>query len=92
MTQKIPPMTNPLGKYWEQPNRSEILIEDESAIMLNSTFEKLKNYSHSIPSGVYEGKMWKSIGKFGRPFLRWYQSIPGNTEMMDIVTVSIIVY
>lgn len=72
MKNSIPEMTNPLGKYWEQPNVKEILIENNNAIMTGVTFNKLKNYSHSIPSGVYVGKMWRGVSREGINFLAWY--------------------
>jgi hypothetical protein len=55
----IPPMTDPLGKYWDQPDRSEIKVGEEIAIMTQTTFDKLKDYTGSQPTGAYEGKMWK---------------------------------
>lgn len=55
----IPPITEPMGQYWKQPKRSDILIDATHAVMSRSTFNKLHEYSGSFPSGVYEGKMWK---------------------------------
>lgn len=69
----IPTMTDPLSKAWEQPSKEKILIDDTHSIMSTETMNELKNYSHSIPSGVYEGKMWKAESK-GVKFLRWYSS------------------
>lgn len=86
----IPLMTNPLGKYWDQPKNTEIEVDEKSALMTKSAFKKLKDYSHSIPSGVYEGKMWKA--KNGECWiLRWYQSIPDNDKEMDIISREIII-
>lgn len=56
----IPPMTHPLSKAWDQPSLDKIKIDDEYATMDNKTFKELKDYSCSQPSGVYEGKMWKT--------------------------------
>lgn len=53
-----PEMTNPLGKYWDQPPRELVLIDDETAVMDMATFAKLPVYQTSEPSGVYVGKMW----------------------------------
>lgn len=67
----IPEMTDPLGKYWNQPSRELITIDDKYALMSNTTFASLHDYSCSFPSGVYPGKMWKQ----GRPYVnpvRWY--------------------
>jgi hypothetical protein len=55
----IPPMTDPLGKYWDQPSTENILLDDTHALMDQKTFEELNDYSCSNPTGAYEGKMWK---------------------------------
>lgn len=78
----IPPMTDPLGKYWKQPSPDEILLDDEHALMTEATFKRLAEYSCSQPSGVYPGKMWRADNaaywpekvKAGlhRHWLRWF--------------------
>jgi hypothetical protein len=79
----IPLMTDPLGKYWDQPARSEIELDDTHALMTIGTFRKLKCYSGSRPTGCYPGKMWKRhdgacdwnyIAAGGKPvwLLCWY--------------------
>lgn len=69
----IPPMTHPLGRYWDQPSREEILIDEKHALMQIDTFSKLHEYSSSIPSGVYEGKMWRAWDpKLRMWVLRWF--------------------
>src|SRR6187549_978694 len=62
----IPPITNPLGKAWTQPDRRLITFNEnyDHAIISHETYMSLLNYSHSQPSGVYAGKMWRS-GKIG---------------------------
>lgn len=55
----IPRMTHELSSAWDQPDRSKIQIDDQYALMSRRTFDALKEYSASNPSGVYEGKMWK---------------------------------
>ena len=82
-------MTHELGRYWDAPNISEIEVDEESALMSESAFRKLKNYSSSIPSGVYEGKMWKCETKDGW-YLRWYQNIPNNDKDCAILSRKII--
>ncbi|MGS1073059.1 hypothetical protein [Burkholderia glumae] len=76
----IPPITDPLGRYWRQPHRNEILIDDEHAVMTRSTFNKLAEYSTTRPTGVYPGKMWKAIYKSGA-FLRWYGIVEGRPDL-----------
>lgn len=78
----IPPITDPMGKHWEQPDRFEIEIDDTHALMSRETFENLHNYAHSQPSGVYPGKMWKwhcpgngvlcRCPKNGPAYLKWF--------------------
>lgn len=77
----IPPITHPLGKYWKQPDSSSVIINDEYALVTEQVFENLPEYSQTIPTGAYEGKMWKAeyqpclYGKFtrtGKWFLRWF--------------------
>jgi hypothetical protein len=52
-------MTHPLSRHWDQPARDEILVDGTHACMTEATFAKLPEYSSTIPSGVYEGKMWR---------------------------------
>lgn len=67
----IPVITNPLGKVWKQPDTKNILISYKYAAMFESDFNKLLEYSSSIPSGVYIGKMWKM--KRGETwYLAWF--------------------
>ena len=66
----IPKITNPLGKHWEQPKVENILIDEHTAIMDESSFNMLHDYSTSTPSALYIGKMWKSKHIDGW-FLRW---------------------
>lgn len=71
----IPPITDPMGKYWEQPDSSKILIDDTHAVMDAATFLKLHDYSYSQPTGVYPGKMWRSGRRVvggEKWFLKWY--------------------
>lgn len=68
---EIPPMTDRLGRFWEAPDRSEIVIDDTHALMTLETYNKLLNYERSFPSGVYEGKMWRRDD-----LLVWYGPSP----------------
>lgn len=76
----IPAMTDPLGKYWKQPDPAAILLDDEHAVMDMATFEQLAEYSASIPSGVYPGKMWKA-GFQGTWLLRWFGEVEGRPDL-----------
>lgn len=70
MTNEIPPITDEMGQFWRQPDRSKIVLDDTHAMMERATFDGLSEYSCTWPSGVYEGKMWKRCdGKFDQRFL-----------------------
>lgn len=69
---EIPPMTNKLGRYWKQPPRELIEVDDTHALMDKSTWKKLERYDCSVPSGVYSGKMWSTELPNGKRYLRWY--------------------
>lgn len=34
----IPPITDPMGRYWDQPSRDEIIVDDTHAVMTVKTF------------------------------------------------------
>lgn len=55
----VPPITDPMGRHWEQPARESIRVDKERAFMDQKTFDALLAYNTSIPTGVYDGKMWK---------------------------------
>lgn len=65
-------MTDPLGQYWDQPDRSLILIDDRDAVMERSTFEKLHEYSCTVPSAVYPGKMWRCSDVYQENLGKWW--------------------
>jgi len=82
----IPQMTDPLGKYWEQPKIENIVIDDTHALMSKKDFDKLKDYSYSLPSGVYEGKMWAKT-RDNKTMLCWFVDkgvITRGVPMMSI--------
>ena len=85
----IPDMIHPLGKHWQQPNRDNILIDDTYALMNNRSLGELYEYSMSIPTGVYEGKMWKARSK-NRWFLRWY-GVENEEGLLPILIREIII-
>lgn len=55
----IPEMIDPLGRYWEQPKRENIKVVDVFAFMEEKDFKKLASYDTTMPTGVYDGKMFK---------------------------------
>lgn len=68
-------MVDPMGKYWRQPQRDNILLSKTHCKLSKKYFDALPEYSTSYPSGVYEGKMWKRKmwkRKQGEWILMWY--------------------
>lgn len=55
----VPPMTDPMGKHWRQPDMSVVNIAGETVELTKREFDALAEYSTSYPSGVYIGKCWK---------------------------------
>ncbi len=80
MIHSIPAMTHPLGKHWNQPDMSKVLVDDNYALMDKNTFDKiLDGYHHSMPTGVYEGKCWRRGDT-----LIWY----GTSEEPDLCSIN----
>ena len=89
----IPKITEPLGKYWEQPDPSTILLDTTHALMTEANFKDLHEYSSTIPTGVYPGKMWKRYDGVHDPrckredrqwLLMWYDEIPNQPDRCSI--------
>jgi hypothetical protein len=85
-TAVVPPITEPLGRHWEQPDREELIFCGDFVYMTRRAYKQLPEYNNSVPSGVYEGKMWKSHVRYsdvGRVcWLRWF----GVSDDPDKVT------
>jgi len=79
----IPEMTHKLGQYWEQPAREDIATDKTHAVMSPEDFCQLSDYSASIPSGVYPGKMWKRKNR-AEWLLCWYSETENDPETNDI--------
>jgi hypothetical protein len=79
----IPDMIDPLGKCWDQPERSELTMQSDRVLMTEQTLNKLKEYSSSIPSGKYIGKMWKRKNNEDW-MLCWY----GENENPELLSIN----
>lgn len=47
-------------------------------------FDKLREYSHSFPTGVYFGKLWRSQLAGGSWIVRGYVEAPGDPSMATV--------
>lgn len=88
--QIIPPITDPHGKYWNQPHRRYIEMDDTHALMSEQTFKELCDYSGSLPTGAYEGKMWRSKIR-DRWFLCWYDIDADDNRYLIVKSREILV-
>jgi len=86
----IPPITDPLGRHWHQPDLSGVLIDAEVAMMSRQTFSALAEYSTTTPTGVYEGKAWKA--RYANVwYLRWYDKDDGDPRGIPTPTRKIVI-
>lgn len=77
----IPPITDPLGRAWDQPDHSGWLFDDSHVVLPLRDFEQLREYSHSFPSGVYPGKAWKAQSPLGGWVVRWFDEHPTDPNL-----------
>lgn len=74
----IPEMTDPLSKYWTQPDCSEVTLIGKNAYMSKEAAKKLSRYDTSLPTGTYVGKMWRTKKK-----LAWYDHVEGDQMIIE---------
>ena len=86
----IPDLQCPYSSPPQQPVNRDVLVDDTHALMARADFDLLLEYSMSIPTGAYEGKMWKAYG-VDRWYLRWYQACKEDPGMLDIMTREMII-
>ncbi len=86
---KIPEMAHPLSKHWKQPDRLRIGLGPIRATMSKDTFDKLLEYSTSLPTGEYDGKMWKAK-KGSDWWLLWYSECDKKDCKINIRKIIIV--
>lgn len=82
----IPKITDKLGDTWVQPSHSEIKFSSDGyAVITQDGVDQLVEYSTSIPSGVYAGKMWKRKDRFSDDeYLCWFQNSPSEPYCCEV--------
>ena len=84
MTDQIPIMDDPLGKYWDQPiDMTSVPIDKTHALLSPLQFHGLPDYSRSKPSGVYPGKCWKGLDRSGVWYLAWWGADSGDGMLQN---------
>lgn len=84
MDHPIPPMTHPLGRHWHQPPRERVEVDGTHALLQQGDFERLPEYSTTLPSGVYPGKMWRRQERPGQWWLVWFGIVAGDETRCSI--------
>lgn len=60
----IPISQIPKERYWRQPDRSEIIVDDTHALMSLSAFNELQDYPEKYHAYRYVGKMCRDKDLF----------------------------
>lgn len=82
-------MTDPLGvSHWAQPKREAIVFVEGKACMASHSYSSLREYSTTMPSGVYPGKMWKAAAE-GTWCLRWYEEEVGGSCRVGTANIAV---
>lgn len=87
MATVIPEMTHPLSNLWSQPATDKIVLGKETCMMTEAIFNQLKEYSTTIPTGVYSGKMWRRQHKQNEWYLCWYGWEENNEKGEEVCPV-----
>ena len=83
ISQQLPAMTHPMSRHWQQPPTERVLVDDDHALMTTADFDQLLEYSSSIPTGTYPGKMWKRDEQ-GEWWLGWFSAHPTDPKLLRI--------
>lgn len=91
---------------WYQPNNYDFIVEVDKqyprtgivykAYARQIIINNLLEYSGTVPSGVYAGKMWRSeyqslIHEGGKlQYLHWYELDKERTDLLNIVSAELI--
>ena len=88
--EQIPPLPKEhIG--WEAPDRSEILaIDKDYVLMRQDTLDRLLDYTHSQPTGLYPGKMWKAKNDTDKWMFCWCNHSVGG--LIDINFREILIF
>ncbi len=96
----IPPITDPMGRHWRQPDLTKLDVMGTYALLSRAEFEGLLEYSGTRPSGIYPGKCWRrqeyhhnglTLIPTGRWFLEWFGLVPGNDKVCSNNHLEIII-
>jgi hypothetical protein len=73
----IPELKSPYSTPPKQPADIRLApMDDTHVVLTRRQIAGLLEYSTTLPSGVYPGKVWKAIDASGTILLRWYGVCP----------------
>lgn len=87
----VPEINHPLGKNWNNPNTDNLKFFQTvsgGSMFVNigeDEMKKMLRYDFSLPSGVYDGKMW-----LRGEFVAWFSQCPGKEDSCNINLAKII--
>lgn len=88
----IPPITDPMGANWRQPDHSAWLFDDTHVVLPQRDFDRLGEYSTTYPTGVYEGKVWRAQPpQTGVWVVRWYGFCADPTRCSNNQRIALVV-
>lgn len=64
----------------KQPNRADVLISDEEALLSKEAYNMLQEYSRTLPTFKCAGRMWKAVID-GESYLRWFSEIDHKNQI-----------
>ena len=89
---RIPPMINVLWRHWRQPeDMTDVEIDDTHALLTEYQLAGLPDYSRSQPSGLYNGKCWKSISWDGTEFLNFCHDEDFESNRITVSTRRVLI-
>lgn len=101
----VPEIPKENGTSWvrEQPNTTALVFQipdgtqqPNLVYMSENDRNRLKDYSHSMPTGVYPGKMWKcrwtNLDGSWDWHLMWYGIVPDKPNVCSINHCPIMLY
>lgn len=86
----VPPITDRRGNAWKQPNPKEFAFDEHNdyVLMTFKQFEQLREFSETIPTSIYSGKMWRGSDDGQTWFLHWWdESQRTKHHLREIILV-----
>ena len=81
----IPPITHPSGGGQYQPREYEYLMDEKYILLRREAFERLAEYSLTLPGMRYQGKCWKRQSpRSDKWYFHFCTDVPNEPNYVDI--------